>query len=149
MHSSRTRTARLLPVSPSLHCAGGCLPWGSAPEGVCSWVGMLLGVCSLGDLLLGGSASGSVSQHAMGRPPISTEFLTHATENITLPQLRYGRYQDFINHIRFKRCSNFPNSPVTFPAPHLSLFPLADLSGGKETHAPSQSDLFSFPYSFR
>ena len=25
MHSSRMRTARLLPVSPSIHCAGGCL----------------------------------------------------------------------------------------------------------------------------
>ena len=55
MHSSRTRTARLLPVSPSLHCAGGCLPWGSAPEGVCSLVGMLLG-----GLLSGGSAPGWV-----------------------------------------------------------------------------------------
>ena len=37
MHSSRMRTARLLPVSPSMHTAGGCLLWGvSAPGGVCS-----------------------------------------------------------------------------------------------------------------
>ena len=36
---------------------------------------------------------GCVSQHAMGQtpPPQWTEFLTHASENITLPQLRSGR----------------------------------------------------------
>ena len=34
MHSSRMLTARLLPASPSLHYAGGCLlPEGSAPGG--------------------------------------------------------------------------------------------------------------------
>ena len=45
MHSSRMRTARLLAVSPSMHCAGG-----SAPGGVCSGGGGLLpgGVCSRG-----------------------------------------------------------------------------------------------------
>ena len=32
MHSSRMRTARLLPVSPSMHCTGECL----LPGGVCS-----------------------------------------------------------------------------------------------------------------
>ena len=32
LHSSRMCTARLLPVSPSMHCTGGCLPLG----GVCS-----------------------------------------------------------------------------------------------------------------
>ena len=55
MHSSRMRTARLLPVSPSLHCAGG-----SAPGGC-----LLLRVGSVP----GGSASfqGGVSQHAMGQ----------------------------------------------------------------------------------
>ena len=49
MHSGRMHTARLLPVSPSMHCAGGCLLQAgicsqgvSAPGGgVCSW-----GVCS-------------------------------------------------------------------------------------------------------
>ena len=57
MHSSRMRTARLLPVSPSMHCGGGCLFWGcllwgvSAPRGVSAPVGCLLpGVC----LWLGG-----------------------------------------------------------------------------------------------
>ena len=46
MHSSRMRTTRLLPVSPSMHCAGGvCFPGGgvyfpegvSASGGVCFW----------------------------------------------------------------------------------------------------------------
>ena len=40
MHSSRMRTARLLPVSPSMHCAGSVCSGGSAPRGgdggVCS-----------------------------------------------------------------------------------------------------------------
>ena len=55
MHSSRMRTARLLPVSPSMHCAGGvssrgCLLWGCLLQGgVCSG-----DVCSGGCLLLGG-----------------------------------------------------------------------------------------------
>ena len=55
MHSSRMRTSRLLPISPSMHCwgclllggvsSGGCL----LPGSVCSWwVCLLLGrVCSL------------------------------------------------------------------------------------------------------
>ena len=47
MHSSRTRTAHLLPVSPSMHCAGGgglCL----LPEGVsASGSVCFLGVCLL------------------------------------------------------------------------------------------------------
>ena len=52
MHSSRMRTARLLPVSPSTHWAGGSAPGGmSAPKGG----GCLLwGMC----LLWGVSASG-------------------------------------------------------------------------------------------
>ena len=37
MHYSRMRTARLLPVPPSMHCSGGVCSWGvSAPGGVCS-----------------------------------------------------------------------------------------------------------------
>ena len=58
MHSSRMRTARLLPVSPRMHCAGKDLlrggrsaPGGGQPVG---------GICSWGDLLLEGSASGGV-----------------------------------------------------------------------------------------
>ena len=75
MHSSRMRTARLLPVSPSMHCGGGG------------------GVCSREEV--GGSASVRgggevVSDHVMGQTPPWTEFLKHASENITLPQLRCG-----------------------------------------------------------
>ena len=42
MHSSRMRTARLLPASPSMHCTGGCLLLGGCllREGVCSWGGV-------------------------------------------------------------------------------------------------------------
>ena len=46
MQSSRMRTARLLPVSPSMHCAGGV----SAPGGV-------------------SALGGGVSQHAMRQTP--------------------------------------------------------------------------------
>ena len=51
MHSSRMRTARLLPVSPSMHCAGGVsTPGDAAPGG-----GLLPGQC----LVLGGGMSAS------------------------------------------------------------------------------------------
>ena len=42
MHSSRMRTARLLPVSPSMHCSQGGVPaqWGcTCPGGGCTWPG--------------------------------------------------------------------------------------------------------------
>ena len=57
------------PYLPACTAPGGCLLW--------------LGVCS----------GGGGSQHAMGQTPPSlwTEFLTHASENITLPQLRCWR----------------------------------------------------------
>ena len=61
MYSSRMRTVRLLPVSSSMHCC-----WGG---GVCSW-----GYPSM--------------QWGRTPHPPGTEFLTHASENITLPQLR-------------------------------------------------------------
>ena len=53
------RTARLLPVSPSMHYGGGCLLGGgvcSGGGGVCSWVGVCL--WSGGCLFQGVSASG-------------------------------------------------------------------------------------------
>ena len=56
-----------------------CLPRGvSAREGGC----LLLGVCLVGCLLLG------VCRGGAHLPPLWTEFLTHACENITFPQLR-------------------------------------------------------------
>ena len=94
-HSSRMRTARVLTVSPIMLCAGGWLVrgGGSAPRGV-SAPG---GVSALGgSLLLGVSASRGcllpgIFQHALRqtRPPVNR--ITHACENITLPQFRCGR----------------------------------------------------------
>ena len=66
LHSSRMHTARLLTVSPSMHCVGG--------------------VPALGGCLL----LGVVSQHALRQPPPRTEFLTHTTENIILPQISFA-----------------------------------------------------------
>ena len=104
-----------------LEGVGGCLLWGvSAPGGVCSRGCLLLvGVCSLGCLLLGVSTPGGclllggvcswgwgvsapggasaleggrvVSQHALRQTPTPVNRITHACENITLPQLRCGR----------------------------------------------------------
>ena len=71
MHSSRMRTVHLLPVSPSMHCAGGrgmstpggvsapggCLLWGVCSRGVSAPGGCLL----QGGLLLGGVCSQGMS----------------------------------------------------------------------------------------
>ena len=62
----------------------GCLvPGGSALGGAWS-----RGVCLV---------PGGVFQHALGQTPLGTEFLTHATENITLPQTLFagGNYSMF------------------------------------------------------
>ena len=78
------RTARSLTVSPSIHC-GGCLP---GPRGGACLVlrGCLLGP---GGCLPG--TGGFASVHAgIPPPPQWTEFLTHAPENITLPQTLGG-----------------------------------------------------------
>ena len=50
------------------------------------------GVCSRGVSGLGGvpGPGGVVSQHALRQTPLWTEFLTHATENITLPQTSFA-----------------------------------------------------------
>ena len=108
-----------LPASTALGgvSSGGCLLPGvvwswrvsAAGGGVCSQGGLVLG--GLGGLLLGRSGPGGVSAPRRGfgpgrfdpwgvcypsmqwaRPPsLCTEYLTHATENITLPQLRCER----------------------------------------------------------
>ena len=116
MHSSRMHTARLLTVSPSMHYAGGRLvPGGYALEGVSAlrgaWSqgGLLWRGCLLGGVpgsrgvpgprgsALGGGWRGAwsrgwvgvVSQHALRQTP-HREFLTQATENITLPQTSFA-----------------------------------------------------------
>ena len=62
MHSSRMRTARLLPVSPSMHCwGGGSAPCGAVagPGGGCAQGGSgPRGSAPGGGLVLGGSAPG-------------------------------------------------------------------------------------------
>ena len=74
-------TARLLTVSPSVHCAGGGGGWCLLPGdgGVCSWGGGVLG-----------------GRGGITADPPRTEFLTHATENITLPQTSFAAV--IINH---------------------------------------------------
>ena len=74
-------------------CLGGCLPRGCLPGGCLPTGGVCLGdVCSGGvSSQMGVSARGvCVSQHALRQTPqpLWTEFLTHACENITFPQLR-------------------------------------------------------------
>ena len=86
LHSSRMHTARLLTVSPSMHCSGGgCLLRGLSGPG--------------GGLIRGESLFwGEVSQHALRLiPPPWTEFLTHTTENITLPQTSFAGGKDHNN----------------------------------------------------
>ena len=105
MHSSRMRTVR---CSSRLPRGGGvcqgCLPEGGLPRGVSAVGGG--GVCQGGWVVSarggwGGVCPGGVSQHALGRggvcpsacwhtpPSLWTEFLTHACENITFPQLNF------------------------------------------------------------
>ena len=74
----------------------GCLVWGvSAPGGLVRGVSAHGGCLLLDGVCSGGSGPGAVSQHALRKtpysPPLWTEFLTHACENITLAQLRCGR----------------------------------------------------------
>ena len=65
MHSSRMRTARLLPESPSMHCAGGV----SAPRGCLLWGCLLQGVSAPKGLSTPGEGvsaqGGCVSQHTL------------------------------------------------------------------------------------
>ena len=72
------RTTRLLPVSPSMHCSGGC----TCPGGVPAW-----GVYLLKGGVLGQGGVPAWGVYLPRYSPLWTEFLTHATENITLPQL--------------------------------------------------------------
>ena len=74
MHSSRMRTARSLTVSPSMLCSGGCLVWGVPGPGGC----------------LPGPGGGISACTEADTRPVWTEFLTHACENITLPQTSFA-----------------------------------------------------------
>ena len=122
MHS-RMRTARLMPVSPSMHCSRGeCTCPGGVPARGCTCQGecvpagggggvylsggvylLGVGVPGQGVYLPGGcTCPGGVPTWGLpargctcsGTPLLWTEFLTHATENITLPQTSFagGKY---------------------------------------------------------
>ena len=83
MYSSRMRTARLLPISPDMHC-GGCLLGGG---GVCSQ-----GVSASGGVWSGRVSAygpGGVSQHAMGQTSPCGQ--TDTCENITFANFVCGR----------------------------------------------------------
>ena len=81
LHSSRMRTARALTVSLSLLCAGDC-----AWSGGCLLLG---GACSGGGVPPGVGGWWYPSMHWGRLPPVNR--ITHACENISLPQLRCGR----------------------------------------------------------
>ena len=91
LHSSRMHTARLLTVSPSMHCAGGVSALGGVPG--------LGDVCSGGCLVQGGSALGGVSAPGVPGPggiPGCTEAdtpvnrMTDRCKNSTLPQTSFA-----------------------------------------------------------
>ena len=146
MHSSRMRTACLLPVSPSMHCLVGGGTWSHRGQGVyllgrctcwgvpgpggyllggcgCTWLGVPAwgvylpgggGVPALGGVPAGGYLvpglpaggwgctcpgvpawgvylpGGGGGGTCPGTPPLWTEFLSHASENITLPQTSFA-----------------------------------------------------------
>ena len=87
LHSSRMHTARLLAVSPIMHCRGGVCSGGlPAPGGFL----LLGGVLLLGGLLQGVGAwsmEGVVSQHGLRQTPLRKK-ITDSCKNITFPQLR-------------------------------------------------------------
>ena len=76
LHSSRMRTARSLTVSPSMLCWGGVAgPGGCLVRGV-AWSG--------------GGGIPACTEADPPPPPLWTEFLTHASENIILPQSSFA-----------------------------------------------------------
>ena len=88
LHSSMMHTARLLTVSPSIHCSQG---------GVCSRGGLLPGGCLLGGGgLLGGGVSApreGVSQHALRQtlPPVNRILDTRYWKYYLAPNFVCGR----------------------------------------------------------
>ena len=74
LHSSRMHTTHSLTVSPNMHCAGGfCYRGRLLPEGVSAPRGCLVQ----------GWGCGIPTCTEADPPPLWTEFLTHAYENIT------------------------------------------------------------------
>ena len=83
LHSSRMRTARLLPISPSMHCTEGHLAPGGGVcyrGGACLWSGGYL------PLVLEGCIP---AYNGADPPPVNR--VTDTCKNITLPQLHCRR----------------------------------------------------------
>ena len=94
------RTARSLTMVGRVYLPGGCTCTGGVPAwgGTCPAEYLPQGTCSGGCTCLGvylpgweGTCLGGGVPAQVLPPPPWTEFVTHATENITLPQLRCGR----------------------------------------------------------
>ena len=70
-HSSRMRTARLLPLSPSMHCSGGgCTCPGGVPAGGCTCLG---GVPAREEVYLSGGGLPAQGGTCPGTPPLWTD----------------------------------------------------------------------------
>ena len=84
-HSSRTRTFRC-----SSHLLEGVSGWRVSVQRVSAWEGGVYprGVCLPGGGLPRGCLPNLSGGGACQTRPLWTEFLTHACENITFPQLR-------------------------------------------------------------
>ena len=82
------RTAHLLPVSPSMHCSGGVPAQGVYLRRRCTCPGGCTcpGVCTCP----GGCTCPGRGVPAQVLSPLWTKFLTHAFENISLPQTLFA-----------------------------------------------------------
>ena len=80
----------------TIRCSSRLLGWLSAREGVSAQGGVWLGVSA---------QVGGIPACTEADTPPWTDFLTHACENITLPQLRCGREKSYRSHIRQLQCS--------------------------------------------
>ena len=125
MHSSRMRTARLLPVSPSMHCSRECTTWGgylvqggvpaqregipAQREGIPAQGGtgvyLVWGVY----LLLGGVPA--LGGTYPGTPPPPVNRMTNRCKNMTLPQTSFagGNYLLFLSHLAELLVTKNPN----------------------------------------
>ena len=98
MHFSRMCTACLLPVSPSMHCSQGgylvpgvyLVPGGVPGLGGVPGPGNVEGVPGLGGVPGPRGCTWSWGEYQPRYSPLWTEFLTHAPENITLPQTSFA-----------------------------------------------------------
>ena len=105
-------TARSLTVSPSMHCAGGSAPrvvpglGGPAPGGC-----LVRGMSGWGGAWSGGGIAACIEADP---PPLWTEFMTHASENITLPQTSFaGGENERYYHPRMRISNNFSKARLS------------------------------------